>query len=121
MLVFLWLTACGAGDITTQSSNAFCEGIDISDPPPTEVAATVEGRKVTVVRMPVFQDCAAVFAPEITRDGNLIQVDEAWEPGTNGNQCCMEAAVDLVLERGTVLDLEWSSEDGTDTLEIDAR
>ena len=57
--------------------------------------------------------CGAVFEPEITPDGSVIEIDEAWSAGDA--DCCYQAEVAVkAANAGAEVEIFWYDGDGAD-------
>jgi hypothetical protein len=124
MVLTLLLVACGPGEVTIQSTTVFCENVDLDDLPDPELETFVDGSVLTVERIPVLEDCDSEFDPDFDGGGGLVQIYEGWIPGESGTDCCFQPTVELALERGAKMQIEWYEEGAnqpTHSAEVDAR
>ena len=122
MFALFSLIACGVGDLDVTSSTEACTDHDFINPAKSQLTTDVAGSTVLVWRTYVERDNADdVFAPEIIGEGNVLEVYEAWEAGSDGQEWCLEPRVTIRGLTGT-LEVQWYTDSESvpfDTVEVE--
>ena len=108
--MLLLLIACVGNPVITPSTEG-CQNYDFDDPQDSKIESSVKGDKADVYRSFVEREnLDDAFDPEIVADGNVIEVHEAWVPGSDGNATCLEPHV-LIEEFEATIEVRWFTPD----------
>ncbi|MCP4807519.1 MAG: hypothetical protein GY913_19775 [Proteobacteria bacterium] len=124
-MIALALMACGAGTVTLSTDSPACENWDFDNPEDPSLVVSMDGSRIVVQRVGVYQPEDAVFDPDIIAEGNTIAVYEAWTSAEGGDpDYCYSPVVFADPERAAEFSIEWfaaGENTPTHTREIDAR
>lgn len=123
MLLFA-LFAC-SGSITIEPRQDGCTDVDFNDPDDSVLVVEEGDTSVIVRRTNVYTVTGMLFDPEITADGRVISVREAWvaeEGGAGEDAFCYAPEVEITGAPGTY-EVRWYDEaDGDvpfDTVDVE--
>ena len=110
--MILFLFAC-VGNPELSPYEQGCTNVDFSDPQPSEIKSTTKGTKADVWRTMVDRDnIGDLFDLEISGEGNIIEVHEAWTSGTDGTATCLEPHV-VVKDFHAEVEVRWFTDGGS--------
>lgn len=108
--MLLLLLACVGNPVITPTTEG-CHNYDFDDPKDSKIESSVKGDKADVYRSYVEREnLDDEFAPDIVAEGNVVEVHEAWVPGSDGNATCLEPHV-IIEEFGATIEVRWFTPD----------
>ena len=124
-MIFALILGCGAGDVTLSTDTPPCENWDFDNPEEPSLSVELDGDRLVIQRVGVYQAEDAIFDPEIIADGQIIAVYEGWVSDSGGDpDYCFSPVVYADPERPARFTVEWFGEGEnsvTHTREIDGR
>lgn len=121
-MFLFWLFGC-VGNPELASSTTGCSDYDFDDVNPSTVQSDVDGDVADVWRTYVERDnLDDVFDPEMSGDGDVVEIRERWTAGSDGVATCLEPHVQI-SGFGAPIEVRWFTEENTgvpvDTLELE--
>jgi hypothetical protein len=77
-IALLLLTACAADRVVMTVSQPGCADYDFENPPDESLEVADDSTDLSVAHVGVVGSCDAVFEPDVSSDGDTIEVREYW-------------------------------------------
>ncbi|GDX82547.1 hypothetical protein LBMAG42_43580 [Deltaproteobacteria bacterium] len=120
-MIVLLLACVGNPELSPSSQG--CTNYDFDEPQDSTVEYSVDGDVADVWRTYVERDNTDdSFEPDLSGEGNVVEVHEKWVAGSDANATCLEPHV-RIKGFGAPIEVRWFTADNSavpvDTLEIE--
>ncbi len=120
-MIVLLLACVGNPELSPSSQG--CTNYDFDEPQESTVEASVDGDVANVWRTYVERENTDdTFDPDLSGEGNVVEVHEKWIAGSDGTSTCLEPHVQI-KGFGAKIEVRWFTEDNSsvpvNTLELE--
>jgi hypothetical protein len=88
-----------------------CQDYDFDDPSSEEVLVAQSGADLIVSHTNLITTCDAVFEPELSTDGSILEVREYWTEGSSDCETCLTPQVIIADAPSRSVEVRWYIED----------